>query len=101
MRLSQVVGIGGSAIADHLAENLRASPAGTLEGFQSHDCRAFAQGKAIARGVKWAAFCGREGLQRIEAGKNKLAQGVVTAGQNSLGLSGSNQVEGMAQGIGS
>lgn len=46
--------------------------------------------------IERTALRRRQRLQRIESGKNQLANGVVTAGQNAFRLAASNQIERVA-----
>ena len=58
MRLRQMMGIGGRAIADKLPENLSVPPAGVFESFQRQHRGAFAQRQAIAMSIERSALCG-------------------------------------------
>src|SRR5206468_2534181 len=58
------------------------------------------QGQAIALRVEGPALRGRQRLERVEAGKNELAQRIIAARQHPLRAAAANQGKRMANRIG-
>jgi len=86
MRLGQVVGVGGSAVAEDFRDHPRAPGLGRGGGFHDHEARAFAKCQPVARRVERAGDARRtERLQGIEPAKNQLAQRIIATGEHALG----------------
>src|SRR5260370_29314268 len=71
-----------------------------IERFQRQDGRAFPKRETVALRVERPALRGRKRLERIEAGEDQLAQRIVTAGEDALGLPGADERGGVPNGVG-
>src|SRR6266481_3014911 len=71
-----------------------------FQRFKREHRGAFSESQAITMGVKWTARGWRQGLKRIEAGKNQLAQGVITASEHPLGVATPHQFPGVPDSVG-
>ena len=99
MRLRQMMRVEGTPVARNLAKNARAAPRRIIQSLQRQNGRAFAQRQSVALRVERTALSRRQRLQGIEPRENKLAQGVVAAGQHAFARAGAQQFPRVADGI--
>ena len=100
MRLREMVPVNGRGVTGDFAENFRVAFLRAFERFQREHRRAFAHGEAVAVFVKRTAARRRQRLQRVEAGKNQLAQNVVAAGENFFRRASAEEFPRLADGAG-
>jgi hypothetical protein len=91
-----------------LSEDARASLLRMVETFEHEDGRALRGDEAIALGVEWSAGAlglvvafGRKGAKDAEAGHPNLGDGSLrAAGEDDILLSGADELESLAHGLG-
>src|SRR5215475_9721521 len=96
MRLRQMMDIGGSTVSAKFTKNFRASTSRMFECFEANERGAFPQGQPVTMRIEGPAPRRRDRLKRIKACEHKMAQCIVAAGKNTLGLATLQQMPGVA-----
>lgn len=97
--LGEVVDVGAGAVAGDLGDDGGAAVACRLEWFDGEDCRAFAEGEAVAVFVERAGDGRGERLEGIETGEDEQAEGIVAAGDGAIGAAGCHEIRRVADGV--
>lgn len=100
-RLRDVVGVGGHSEAENLREDGGVLGAGGREGFEGEDGGAFGEGHAVAVGRERAAGGGGDDAHGVPGAEEGVGErGFVGSRERGVNDSGSDHLEGEADGVG-